>query len=192
MPLARERRIDGVELRTLESLRHEHIGDVVGRATDDRIVVAAETGIGIGAAGAAERRIDAVLALGRDDRLRRLWPSGAVDGGEFGLEQFTPALDQGGEGRWARRGDLIEIEMGAGGKDALVPSRAEGDADDETGVCGRRESRSPDSFHFPRASPLTAGEIFDWPFVTIEALVASAKPKPERHRPQNLSCAPQH
>ena len=93
-------------------------------AADDRIVVAAEAGIGIRPAGAAERRIDAVLALGRDDRLRRLRPPGAVDGGEFRLEQLAPALDERGQRRRARRGDLIEIEMRAGREDALVPTRA--------------------------------------------------------------------
>src|ERR1700722_1737047 len=127
VPLARERRVDGVELCALEPLRHENVGDVIGRAANDRIVVAAETGIRIRPAGAAERRIDAVLALGRDDRLRRLWPPGAVDGGEFRLEQLTPALDQGGESGRARSGDLIEIKMRARREHALVPARAQRD-----------------------------------------------------------------
>src|SRR3984957_13585259 len=131
MPLARERRVDRVELRALEPFGHEHIGHVVAGAPHDRIVVAAETGIRIRSAGAAERRIDAVLALGRDDCLGRLWPPGAVDGGEFGLEQLTPALDEGRQSRWARRGGLIEIEMGAGREDALVPTPARCGADAE-------------------------------------------------------------
>ena len=178
VPLARERRIDRVELRAFEAFGYEHIGDIVGRAADDRIIVATETGIGIRAAGAAERRIDAVLALGRNDRLRRLRPSGAVDGGELGFEQLTPAVDQGREGGWARRGDLIEIEMGAGRKDALVPTRAECGADDETGQRARRESRSPDSFHVPRAISLAPGRsmwrIVIRRLVTTLALAARA------------------
>src|ERR1700735_2596036 len=131
MPLARERRVDGVELCALEPLRHENVGDVIGGAADDRIVVAAETGVRIRPAGAAEWRIDAVLALGRDDRLRRLWPSGPIDGGEFGLDQLTSALDEGRESRWARRGDLIEIEMRTRRKNALVPARGKCGPDDE-------------------------------------------------------------
>ena len=119
--LEKEGSID-VELRALETLRHEDIGDVVGRAANDGVVVAAEAGVRIRPAGAAERRIDAVLALGRDDRLGRLRPSGAVDGGEFRLEQLAPALDEGGQSRGPGRGDRVEIEMGPGGKDALVPA----------------------------------------------------------------------
>src|SRR5271165_4869565 len=69
VPLARKRGVDGVELRALESLRHEDVGDIVARAALDRIVVAAETGVRIRPAGAAEGRIDAVLDLRWDDRL---------------------------------------------------------------------------------------------------------------------------
>src|SRR5580692_1488028 len=118
--------------------------------------------------------MDAVLALGRDDRLGRLWPPGAVDGGEFRLEQLAPPLDEGGESRWAGCGDRIEIEMGARGKDALVPARGKCGADDETGQRARRESRSPDSFHVPRAISLAPGRslwrILIRRFVTTLAL----------------------
>ena len=116
-------------------------------------------------AGAAERRIDAVLELGRNDRLGRLRPSGAVDGGEFRLEQLAPALDEGGKGRWAGSGDRIEIEMGAGRKDALVPAAAERDADGG-GQTRKRESHSRTSFHVPHASPTGAADRCS-PFVTI-------------------------
>src|ERR1700734_3098611 len=122
MPLARKRRVAGVELCAPDPPRNKTVGDVTGGAADDRIVVAAETGVRIRPAGAAERRIDAVLALGRDDRLRRLRPSGTVHGSEFRLEQRAPALDEGGESRWAGCGDRIEIEMRAGRKDAHVPA----------------------------------------------------------------------
>src|SRR3984957_1143178 len=111
MPLARERRVDGVDLCSLPPLRHENVGAVIGGAADDRIVVAAETGVRIRPAGAAERRIDAVLALGRGDRLRRLRPSGTVPGSEFRLEPPAAGPDEGGEDRWAGCGDRIEIEM---------------------------------------------------------------------------------
>ena len=110
VPLAGEGGIGVVELRALEAFGDEHIGDVVAGAADHRIVVAAEAGVGIRSAGAAERRIDAALALGRHDRLRRLRPPGAVLGGEFGLEQHAAARDQGGQRRRARRRDGVEID----------------------------------------------------------------------------------
>ena len=149
MPLARKRRIDGVELRAFEAFRDEHIGDIVCRAADDGIVVATETGIRIRPAGAAERRIDSVLALGRDDRLRRLRPSGAVDGGEFGLEQLTPALDQGGESRWAGCGDRIEIEMRAGRKNAFVPACRERASADQGAGRAQSERCAQKPLHGP-------------------------------------------
>ena len=75
------------------------------------------------------------LTLGRDDRLRRLRPSGAVDGGEFRLEQLAPALDEGGQSRRPGGGDRVEIEMGAGGKTRssqlppdAAPAREQADA----------------------------------------------------------------
>jgi hypothetical protein len=48
----------------------------------------------------------------------------------------------------------------------------------------------PGFVSFPSRLVLTAGEIFDWPSVTIEAHVASAKPKRKRHRPQNFELRP--
>src|ERR1700722_4137375 len=149
MPLARERRVDGVDLCSLPPLRHENVGAVIGGAADDRIVVAAETGVRIRPAGAAERRIDAVLGLCRDYPLRRLRPSGTVHGSEFRLEQRAPALDEGGESRWAGCGDRVEIEMRAGRKDALVPACRKRASPDHRGGRAQRERRAQHPLHGP-------------------------------------------
>ena len=110
------------ELRALEALRDEGVGDEVAAAALDRIVVAAEAGIGVRAAGAGEGGIDAELALGRHDRLGRLRPPGPVLGGELGLEQRLAARDQVGDRRRPRRGDGVEIEVRR--EHSLVPARA--------------------------------------------------------------------
>ncbi len=65
----------------------KHIGDVVGGAANDWIVVAAETGIRIRPLVRLNGGLTPFVAFGRNDRLGRLWPSGAVDGGELRLEQ---------------------------------------------------------------------------------------------------------
>ena len=142
MALARERGIDGVELGAFEPLRDEDVGDVVAGAAFDRIVVAAEAGVRIGAAGSAEGRIDAALASGRDDRLRRLRPAGAVRGGELRLEQFAPALDEGGQCGGAGGGDRVEIEVRR--KDALIPAAAGG------GACRHDTANAPSAAATPK------------------------------------------
>ncbi len=114
-------------MRALEPLGNEHVGHEVAAAALDRIVVTAEAGIGIRAAGAGEGGIDADLASGGDDRLRRVGAAGAVFGREFGLEKDSAALDQRGQGGRAGGGDRVEIEMRR--KDALLPTAAERRAD---------------------------------------------------------------
>src|SRR3984957_9978880 len=94
-------------------------------------------------------RLDGVLALGRDDRLRRLRPSGTVHGSEFRLEQRAPALDEGGESRWAGCGDRVEIEMRAGRKDALVPACRKRASADHGGGRAQSERCAQQPLHGP-------------------------------------------
>ncbi len=157
--LARERGVDVVELGALETLGHEHVGDVVARAPDHRIVVTAEAGVGIRTARAGERRIDAALAFCRDDRLRRLRPPRPVDSGEFRLEQRLASLDEGREGGGAGGGDAVEIDVRPGLEDPLVPTSAErharqGEADGR----GAGGQNSQDSLHIPSSRFLDAAD----------------------------------
>ncbi|HEY5205080.1 MAG TPA: hypothetical protein VIJ63_10825 [Roseiarcus sp.] len=52
---------------------------------------------------------------------------------ELRLEKRTPALDEGRKSRRAGGRDWIEIKMRAGREDALVPTRAERNADSRQG-----------------------------------------------------------
>ena len=172
MALARERGVGVVELGALEPLRNEDVGDVVARAALDRIVVAAEAGVRVGAAGAAERRVDAGLALGRDDGLGRLRPARAVDRGELRLEQDAPALDQRRKRRRAGGGDRVEIDMRAGSEDALVPAASRRRARRQNGERAERDGCSQGSFHVSR---LADGTTDRWLlFVTGRAGAARA------------------
>ena len=78
MALAGEGGIGGVELRALETFGDESVGDGVAGAAEHGLVMATGAGIGVRPAEARERGIDAELALGGDDRLRRLRPSRAA------------------------------------------------------------------------------------------------------------------
>ena len=84
-------------------------------------------------------RIDAALALGRHDRLRRLRPSGAVLGGELGLEQSRAALDQRRQRGGACCGDGVEIDMGA--ERLSRPSSRPRPGDRPTAASARRRPR---------------------------------------------------
>ena len=122
MAFAGECRIDRVELGALEAFGDEFIGDHIGAAAFDRVVVAAEAGIGVRPAGAGEHRIDADLAQRRHDRLRRLRSPGPVLADKLAFEQHFAARDQVGERRRPRRRDGVEIDMRR--EYALVPTRA--------------------------------------------------------------------
>ena len=148
MPFAGERRVRRVELRALEAFGNESVGNEVAGAAEDRIVVAARAGIRIRPAGARERGVDAALAFGWYDRLRRLRPPRAVLGREFGLEQFAPALDQRGQRGRACGRDRVEVEMRT--EDSLVPtarkSGARGADHDDRAKQRRAAPAAPETF----------------------------------------------
>ena len=148
MAFAGEGGIGRVELGALEAFGDEDVGDDVAGAAEHGIVMTAGAGVGVRAAQAGKRGIDAELALRRNDRLRRLRPSRSVGGGELGLEQFASALDEAGQGGGAGRRHGVEVDMAF--EHALVPAarldRSGGGRQSE------RERPSPQAFpHFSLA-----------------------------------------
>ncbi len=110
-------------------------------------------------------------------------PSAVVN---FALNKSRPLSIEGGQRGGARGGDRVEIDVRAGGEDALVPTAAEG------GPAANRHAAAPAAAKAPRFRFMSLRLAILRRFVG-DCLVTfrSAAASPIGADPQFLSCAPQ-